>query len=98
MASVSVNKIPEIVTVAILLSLLITYFEATSLIRNQVSKRRITGARYRLMISTSPITDIARIILPCLVCYFHTEDMVGPEIHDSPLDDQLTVDFTHQLS
>ena len=28
----------------------------------------------------------------------HTEDMVGPEIHDFPLDDQLTVDFMHQMS
>ena len=24
--------------------------------------------------------------------------MVGPEIHDSPLDDQITVDFIHQIS
>ena len=24
--------------------------------------------------------------------------MVGPEIHDFPLDDQLTVDFIHQMS
>ena len=28
--------------------------------------------------------------------YLHTEDMVGPEIHDFLLDDQLTVDFIHQ--
>ena len=25
-------------------------------------------------------------------------EMVGPEIHNFPLDDQLTVDFIHQMS
>ena len=30
--------------------------------------------------------------------YLHTEDMVGPEIHEFSLDDQLTVDFIHQLN
>ena len=30
--------------------------------------------------------------------YLHSEDMVGPEIHDFPLYDQLAVDFIHPVS
>ena len=67
-------------------------------VRKPVSNCCVTSARSRLEFSTSPIIDTARIILHCLVCYFHTEDIVGHEIHDFPLDDQLTVDFIHPMS
>ena len=63
---------------------------------NPVSKHCAAIVRSRLECSTPPINDIVRIFLFCLVCYFHTENMVGPGIHDFPLDEQLTVDFIHR--
>ena len=68
-------------------------------VRKQVSNCCATSAHSRLEFSTLPINDIARIYppLPCML-YLHTEHMVGPEIHDFPLDDQLTVDFIHPMS
>ena len=57
-----------------------------------------TGDHSRLVISTSPIDDIARIIPNCFVCHFHLEDIVGPKIRDFLLNDQLIVNFMYQKS
>ena len=66
-------------------------------VRNQVSNRCATSARSRLEFSTSPINDIARIILHCLVCYTYIQRNGWPRNSRLPLDDQLTVDFIHHV-
>ena len=67
-------------------------------VRKPVSNCCTIYASSRLGISTSSINDLAHYYppLPC-TSYLHTEDMVDPEIHDFPLDDQFTVDFIHQI-
>ena len=47
-------------------------------VRIQVSNRCVTSACSRLRISTSPVNNTALITLYCLVCCFHTRNLVGP--------------------
>ena len=68
-------------------------------VRKPVSNRCAASARSRLEFSTSPINDVLRevssIVLYIILTY---RGMVGPKIHDFPLDDQFTVDFIHPIS
>ena len=68
-------------------------------VRKPVSNRCATSARSRLEFSTSPINDILRELSSIVLYVILTYRGHGwPEIHDFPLDDQLTVDFIHPMS
>ena len=64
-----------------------------------VQIRCTTDARFRLEFSTSPINDILRELSSIASYVIRTyRGMVGSEIHDFPLDDQLIDDFIHPMS
>ena len=68
-------------------------------VRKPVSNHCATSARSQLELSTSPINDILRELSSIASYVILTyRGMVGLKYYNFPFDDQITVDFMHQMS